>query len=89
MRQFAIDYTPQLLSKVKGVWMMNITNKIDVILKQGSDCWINIPQFNKDSWNGNFGVTDKIRDVFVDETGKDWLTKNCVGRLSFNEIEIL
>lgn len=79
----------QLLSKVKCLWIMNITNSIDVDLKQGSDWWINIPQVKRNSWKPNFGVTDKIKYVFVDEMGKDWLTKNCDGRLTFKEIETL
>jgi hypothetical protein len=79
----------KLLSKVKFLWTMNISNKIEVELKQGSDWWINIPQIRKDSWKENFGVTEKIRYVFVDDIGKDWLTDNCDGQLSFTEIEFL
>jgi hypothetical protein len=77
----------QLLAKVKNLWIMNITNKVDVELKQGSEWWINIPHVRKESWKSNFGITDKIRCVFVDEIGKEWLTNNCDGRLIFNEVE--
>jgi hypothetical protein len=79
----------KLRQELNKLWVMNILPKIDVELVQGSEWWINIPKIKQDTWKGNFGITDKIKSIFVDETGKDWLEKNSDNKLNFIEVEVI